>query len=283
MRKQAFTLIELLVVIAIIALLVGILLPALRDARESSRATVCLSNLSQIGVAANTYATDWKDQLWPQWDWAPIQYQLDNMPAPAMGKGLLYDYVRDAAKVNECPTNKRRSVTGTVNTDIDPRFGVELGVGFDYTMVGRLQGLQTWRSTVMSFLTAPQQFPVGAKPPLTFRDQTSLTLTKGTPIFVEESSYYFNSGVTDGLWGNLDQVSRRHFKRGNVVYFEGHAAPWVVPTSGPETENRDPRDFDCNDLYILGRGATWYRLEPNNIQNSSNYRERPYGWANTPR
>jgi prepilin-type N-terminal cleavage/methylation domain-containing protein len=54
--RRAFTLIELLVVIAVIALLVGILLPTLRGARESARTGVCLSNLRQIVIISQTYA-----------------------------------------------------------------------------------------------------------------------------------------------------------------------------------------------------------------------------------
>ena len=105
MRRRGFTLVELLVVVAIIALLISILLPAMKQAREAAQLVVCRSNLRQIGVAMFVYAAENHNHI-P----APLGTDYDsNQPrttgtcwaeaiAPALGRPITWD--TDAAPLD---------------------------------------------------------------------------------------------------------------------------------------------------------------------------------------
>lgn len=111
--REAFSLVELLVVIGVIALLIGLLMPALTAAREQARRTKCLANLRTLGQAMVMYANRYKDWL-P--DSNPADTVNDYDATNAVLVALNRDYVR-APAVFHCPSDTDPAPTAIETAD----------------------------------------------------------------------------------------------------------------------------------------------------------------------
>jgi prepilin-type N-terminal cleavage/methylation domain-containing protein/prepilin-type processing-associated H-X9-DG protein len=123
-RTKGFTLIELLVVISIIALLLSILTPALRKAKEHAMSIICKNNLSQYNLGMGMYLHEADDEYPRAWDclygsfkdpdtktgwcqWHDAKHSLDLYPENG---GPLYDYL-GGGKIHHCPYFTRAAKT----------------------------------------------------------------------------------------------------------------------------------------------------------------------------
>src|SRR5438477_6652637 len=103
-KTPGFTLIELLVVIAIIAILAAILFPVFAQARERARATACMNNCKQLGLALDLYKQDY-DGTWPIW-WNGPSNPTGDYPYGHYWSGIILPYTKSYA-IRKCPSDPK--------------------------------------------------------------------------------------------------------------------------------------------------------------------------------
>jgi prepilin-type N-terminal cleavage/methylation domain-containing protein len=142
--KTAFTLIELLVVMAIIALLAGLILPALSRAKEAGRGAACLSNLRQQGIALQLYVADNQNHLPFMRDklaGSTNSASTNDLPAPDQ---VLSNYLGNV-RVLKCPSDNRNIYEQT---------------GSSYSWNNLLNGEDAEHLTAFGMMFDPHQIPL---------------------------------------------------------------------------------------------------------------------------
>jgi prepilin-type N-terminal cleavage/methylation domain-containing protein len=206
-RQRGFTLIELLVVIAIIAVLIGLLLPAVQKVREAANRVLCGNNLRQIGLANHNFATDHNGLLptgkgWfpgppnsgarGQWLFHLLPYLEQDNLYKCSYNGAFYDSYNDDVTAKPiksfvCPSDPSAGSNGVVTDNIQ---GLRWGAGC-YASNAQVYGkVDAENRFITSQWTAmiPASFPDG---------------TSNTILCAEKYAHCTNAASPEGgsLWG----------------------------------------------------------------------------------
>jgi prepilin-type N-terminal cleavage/methylation domain-containing protein/prepilin-type processing-associated H-X9-DG protein len=248
MKRDAFTLIELLVVIAIVAILAGMLLPALSNAKSKASAIRCASNLKQLALGWYTYTIDNEDLLPPsmkpgdfgfrasQGCWVVGNPQTD-LTASNLLAGVLYANI-GAVGVYRCPAD--RSTAGKQSGVPHTRsYSLNWWLNGD---AGGSDGPATdpEDKTKLSQLVDPP--PSGL---FVFMDEHEQTIDDGAMTVGSDKYHYVNQ------W--IDVPADRHNQGANLSFGDGHVEDWrwKAPKDPRARNSSETSSADHDDLYKL--------------------------------
>jgi prepilin-type N-terminal cleavage/methylation domain-containing protein/prepilin-type processing-associated H-X9-DG protein len=201
-NRQGFTLIELLVVIAIIAILSAILFPVFAQARDKARATSCLSNCRQIGVAFQMYTQDYDEYL-----------PLTSYPMPENSwTDRVQPYIK-SRQILRCPSDTSQNWNTPLAGETEVRRS-------SYFLNAWMAGSSSYGN--LAAIASPASVIYMAESAENITRDHFHPFYWGSPS--EQTSAYMSNLTWDATRGETKELAlRRHQGGFNVAYADGHA------------------------------------------------------------